>query len=332
MKLNYKDVLIPPKITNIDSRSKVQLESKKIFKFSRNNWQGIPIIASNMDYVGTFETAIELQKNNILTAISKYYSDSEWAKAISSGVDMNYSFITFGLENPNKILDKIHSIEDLTNQTFKMVMFDIANGYIIKYHNMINEIRKHRKDLILAAGNIVTKEGVKAISEAGADLVKIGIGSGSVCDTSTVTGIGYPQFSAVDECSNEAVNLGVKIIADGGITSSGDIVKSFVAGADFVMLGSLLAGHEQGGSPIKEINGKKHRQFYGMSSEQAMSNHESKKKSYRASEGSVKWIENKGDINRTIEEILGGLRSACTYLNVSNLDGINKDIDYITVK
>ena len=163
-------------------------------------------------------------------------------------------------------------------------------------------------------------------------MVKIGIGSGSVCDTSTVTGIGYPQFSAVYECSDEAVNLGVKIIADGGIRSSGDIVKSFVAGADFVMLGSLLAGHEQGGSPLKEINGKKHRQYYGMSSEQAMSIHEGKKKSYRASEGSVKWIEDKGDVNRTIEEILGGLRSACTYLNVSNIDGINKDIDYITIK
>ena len=332
MKLNYKDVLIPPKITNIDSRAKIVLESKKNFKFSRNNWEGIPVIASNMDYVGTFETSIELQKNKILTAISKYYSDSEWVQAIVSGVDINYSFITFGLEDPSKILDKIHSIEDLTNQRFKFVMFDIANGYIIKYHNMINEIRKQRKDLILAAGNVVTKEGVKAISEAGADLVKIGIGSGSVCDTSTVTGIGYPQFSAVEECSNEAVNLGVKIIADGGIRSSGDIVKSFVAGADFVMIGSLLAGHEQGGSPIKEINEIKHRLYYGMSSEQAMSNHEGKKKSYRASEGSFKWIEDKGDINRTIEEILGGLRSACTYLDVSNIDGINKGIDYITVK
>ena len=127
MKLNYKDVLIPPKITNIDSRSKVNLESKKKFKFSRNNWEGIPVIASNMDYVGTFETAIDLQKHKILTAISKYYSDSEWVKAIASGVDINYSFITFGLENPNKILEKIHSIEDLTNQTFKLVMFDIAN-------------------------------------------------------------------------------------------------------------------------------------------------------------------------------------------------------------
>ena len=178
MKLNYKDVLIPPKITNIDSRAKIVLESKKNFKFSRNNWEGIPVIASNMDYVGTFETSIELQKNKILTAISKYYSDSEWVQAIVSGVDINYSFITFGLEDPSKILDKIHSIEDLTNQTFKFVMFDIANGYIIKYHNMINEIRKQRKDLILAAGNVVTKEGVKAISEPGADLVRIGIGVG----------------------------------------------------------------------------------------------------------------------------------------------------------
>ena len=128
MKLNYKDVLIPPKITNIDSRSKVNLESNKKFKFSRNNWEGIPVIASNMDYVGTFETAKDLQKNKILTAISKYYSDSEWVEAIASGVDINYSFITFGLENPNNILDKIYSIEDLTNQTFKFVMFDIANG------------------------------------------------------------------------------------------------------------------------------------------------------------------------------------------------------------
>ena len=319
VKLDFKDVLITPKRSALASRSEVNLERN--FKFrSGNIWSGIPIIAANMDGVGTFEMDAELNKHKMMVALTKHYSEFDLINHFSERLFS--SVYSLGISQSD--LEKFDAVYDSVAPI--RVCIDVANGYTQAFVTFIKNFREKYPHVILMAGNVVTPEMTEELILAGVDVVKVGIGPGSVCTTRKMTGIGYPQLSAIIECADAAHGLRGHIIADGGCTVPGDIVKAFAAGADFVMLGSMLAGHKEGGAIAFGDN-----KFYGMSSDTAMDLHNGGVANYRASEGKTVEIPYRGDVARTLQDILGGLRSACTYVGASELKELSKRTTFVRV-
>ncbi|MEC8713130.1 MAG: GMP reductase [Chloroflexota bacterium] len=328
-KLDFDDVLIRPKRSTLSSRRLVDLNRKFEFRHSNETWEGIPVIAANMDTTGTFEIAESLKKEKMLTAIHKFYSLDQWAKAInSSQIDLEHCAVTFGVEEAENAEEFFDYLEKNNLNKPKFICLDVANGYTELFLDLVKKIRS-KFDNPLIAGNVVTGEMTEALILAGADIVKIGIGPGSVCTTRTVTGVGYPQLSAIIECADAAHGLRGHVISDGGCSKPGDVAKAFGAGADFVMLGGLFAGHEESGGELIEKDGKKYKQFYGMSSDTAMERYYGDIKNYRASEGETIALEYKGPIDKTIQQILGGLRSAATYVGAKDIKNLPKCTTFI---
>jgi GMP reductase len=326
VKLDYKDVLITPKRSTIESRSKVTL--RRHYKFRNGGeWFGVPIIAANMDGVGTFEMDIALGRHNCMTALTKHYSDID---LISHFEKKLYSSI-YSLGISDADLAKFDNVYTIVSNKHIKVCIDVANGYTQQFVDFIQRFRERYRHVILMAGNVVTPEMTEELILSGVDVVKVGIGPGSVCTTRKLTGIGYPQLSAVIECADAAHGLKGHIIADGGCTAPGDVVKAFAAGADFVMLGGMLAGHDEGGGEIIMKGDKSYRKFYGMSSTTAMNKHNGGVANYRASEGKTVEIPYKGPVDDTIKEIFGGMRSACTYVGASELKELSKRTSFIRV-
>lgn len=328
-KLNFKDVLIVPKSSKINSRKDVVLDTKILFPASGINWTGVPIMASNMDNVGTFEMGFALQNFHMTNAVSKFYNKDAWVKSISNGLDLEFNFITFGLQEISEIDEIISYILQKTNKNIKTIVFDIPNGYIEKFSKIISEARKEFPKLGIIAGNVVTSEGVRLLMDSGADGVKVGIGSGGVCDTTETTGIGYPQLSAAIDCSLEVKKYNGFIVSDGGVKIPGDISKAFAAGSGFVMLGSLLAAHKESMAPIIRKDNKNFRELYGMSSTQAMTKHYGGVADYRTSEGKSILVEDRGPVKNTLNKILGAMRSTCTYINAKNIGEIHENSSFI---
>lgn len=322
-KLDYADVLIRPKRSELLSRQDVNLE--RAFKFSNNktSWTGIPIIAANMDGVGTFSMMKSLSKEKLLTALHKHYPLEEY-----SAMDKEYTFLTLGVKDVCK--KKLEEFIDKYGEP-KLLLVDAANGYTDRFVNFVKLARAMSPASIIMAGNVVTREMTEELIFAGADIVKIGIGSGAVCTTRLVAGVGYPQFSAVVECAEMAHKVGSLICADGGCRNPGDVAKAFGAGADFVMLGSMFSGHKEGEQNIVEIDGKRFVEHYGSSSKDAMDKHNGGKASYKTAEGKKILVPYRGDVGRTVEEILGGLRSACTYVGAHNLEELSGKTDFVLV-
>ena len=319
VKLDFKDVLITPKRSALASRSEVNLERN--FKFrSGNIWSGIPIIAANMDGVGTFEMDAELSKHKMMVALTKHYGEFDLINHFSERLFS--SVYSLGISQSD--LEKFDAVYDSVAPI--RVCIDVANGYTQAFVTFIKNFREKYPHVILMAGNVVTPEMTEELILAGVDVVKVGIGPGSVCTTRKMTGIGYPQLSAIIECADAAHGLRGHIIADGGCSVPGDIVKAFAAGADFVMLGSMLAGHKEGGATAFGDN-----KFYGMSSDTAMDLHNGGVANYRASEGKTVEIPYRGDVARTLQDILGGLRSACTYVGASELKELSKRTTFVRV-
>ncbi|MCF8392104.1 MAG: GMP reductase, partial [Bacteroidales bacterium] len=266
LKLGFKDVMIRPKRSTLKSRAQVSLEREFKFLHSTAVWNGIPIMAANMDTVGTFEMAVALSKQKLFTTIHKHYSVKEWAdfcKIAPLGIE---NFIAISTGTGDKEAKKLAAI--INNQPLlKFICIDVANGYSEHFTDYVRETRNKYPDKVIIAGNVVTGEMVEELLLSGADIVKVGIGPGSVCTTRIKTGVGYPQLSAIIECADAAHGLGGQIISDGGCVTPGDVAKAFGAGADFVMLGGMLAGHTESGGDLNEENGKKYKEFYGMSSE-----------------------------------------------------------------
>tara|TARA_Y100001963_G_scaffold27764_1_gene37767 strand:+ start:411 stop:1385 length:975 start_codon:yes stop_codon:yes gene_type:complete len=309
VKLDFSDVLIRPKRSTLRSRKNANLERTFRFKNSNQSWTGVPIIAANMDHTGTWPMNKALVEFGMLTAICKFYHYIPLKNAIKTiGLDANLDEIEYDL---------------------KWICLDVANGYTERFMNFVKKMRQHEatKNSIIIAGNVCTPEATEEIILAGADIVKIGIGPGSVCTTRKITGVGFPQLSATIECADAAHGLGGHIITDGGCQVPGDIAKSFGAGADFVMLGGMFAGHDECEGEVED--GKM--SFYGMSSEDAQLKHYGKKASHRASEGKKVYIEHKGSVRTTVEEILGGLRSACTYAGAKTLKDLPKCTTFVKV-
>jgi len=330
MKLGFKDVMIRPKRSTLKSRSHVSLERDFKFLHSTTTWTGVPIMAANMDTVGTFEMAKALAEDKLFTAIHKHYSVQEWNSFLRDLVPEMYNYIAISTGTGKDDSKKIAEIFE-ANPLLKFICIDVANGYSEHFVNFVQQTRKQYPDKVIIAGNVVTGEMVEELLLAGADIIKVGIGPGSVCTTRVKTGVGYPQLSAIIECADAAHGLGGQIISDGGCKTPGDVAKAFGAGADFVMLGGMLAGHTESGGELIEINGEKFKQFYGMSSATAMEKHVGGVAEYRASEGKTVQVPFRGAVEVTLKDILGGLRSACTYVGASRLKELTKRTTFIRV-
>ncbi len=360
IKLDYKDVLIRPKRSTLKSRSQVKLNRKFQFRHydhdiatplpDEYHYEGIPIMASNMDGVGTMRMADKLAEGEMFTCLVKTYS-AEYLIEYFNGADLDGD----GLERTENVAmsigtsdsdyNKLLQVKKEVEHKLKYVCIDIANGYSDHFAAHVRKVRTEFPDLVIIAGNVVTREMTEELILAGADIVKVGIGPGSVCTTRIQTGVGYPQLSAVIECADAAHGLGGHIIADGGCTCPGDVAKAFAAGADFVMLGGMLAGHDEGGGEVIDrayktgeihydngdevVEAKQFVQFYGMSSESANDKHFGGLKNYRSSEGRTVLVPYRGEVARTVQEVLGGVRSTCTYAGAMKLKQLAKCTTFI---
>ncbi|MFK5890029.1 MAG: GMP reductase [Flavobacteriaceae bacterium] len=330
IKLGFKDVMIRPKRSTLKSRAEVSLNREFKFLNSKKDWSGIPVMAANMDTVGTFDMALTLSKKQLFTAVHKHYTNTEWKTFFKKAPKNIEEYIAVSTGTGKNDASKLASIFEI-NPKLKFICIDVANGYSEHFVNFVSKTRKQYPDKVIIAGNVVTGEMVEELILAGADIVKVGIGPGSVCTTRVKTGVGYPQLSAIIECADAAHGLGGQIISDGGCTIPGDIAKAFGAGADFVMLGGMLAGHDESGGAFVERDGQTFKKFYGMSSATAMGKHSGGVAEYRSSEGKTVEVLYKGKVERTLQDILGGLRSACTYVGAQRLKELTKRTTFIRV-
>ena len=331
VKLNFDDVLMEPKRSTLSSRRDVDMTRKFTFRNSGKVMNFTPIFASNMDGVGTFSMAKVLQKHQMMTVITKSTTVEQWREAVGTGLRLQSVSVCTGT---NKIWDpEAADYKNMQNvlssfPDVKMITVDVANAYHQNFVDFIKMVRDDYPDKVIVAGNVVTPEMVEELIINGADMVKIGIGPGSVCTTRTMTGIGVPQFSAIVECADAANGVDGHIMADGGCVWPGDIAKAFGGGAHAVMIGGMLAGHDESEQPV--VDGKV--EFYGMSSDRAREKHGKRKDGYRGNEG--RWISlpHRGPVQPTVEDILGGVRSAATYIGARRLKDMPKCATFVRVE
>ena len=363
LKLDYKDVLIRPKRSTLSSRRHVDLDIRYTYKNytpaydvlsgkeTLGNFYGTPIMAANMDGVGTFDMADELAAESMMTCLVKTYSTEELINFFGDEVEnfgTRTQYVAMSIGTGHEDLKKLEKVVESVGDKLKYVCMDIANGYSEHFAGTVLMVRNRFPALVIIAGNVVTADQTQELILNGADIVKVGIGPGSVCTTRIQTGVGYPQLSAVMECADAAHGLGGHIIADGGCTCPGDVAKAFAAGADFVMLGGMLAGHDEGGGQVitkiyetgevvklgdgfydSVYKEKQFVQFYGMSSDAANTKHFGGLKDYRSSEGREVLVPYRGSVGITIQDLTGGLRSTCTYAGALKLKQLSKCTTFV---
>lgn len=322
VKLDFTDVLIRPKRSTLTSRKEVELERTFTFPHAEGSWTGIPIIAANMDGVGTLSMHKAFTPMRMLVALHKHYEEDAYLT-----VNDDYAFVTIGIKDR----DEERIMHLIAKKTPRLICIDVANGYTERFVSFVAKVRSLAPKSIIMAGNVVTGEMTEELILSGADIVKVGIGSGAVCTTRAKTGVGYPQLSAIIECADAAHGLGGYVCADGGCTNPGDVAKAFGAGADFVMLGGMLAAHMESELDIIQKDGKQFIEYYGSSSRRAMDKHSGGVANYRAAEGKEVLLPFRGNVVDTIEEILGGLRSSCTYVGARRLKELPKRTTFIRV-
>ena len=339
IQLDYCDVLLRPKRSTLASRSEVDVEREYTFKWCPNPLKGTGVIAANMATTGTFEIAKEMQKLHLFTALHKHYTAQEIIAFLTENKDNRFLFVSSGVSDAD--FEKLTQV--MNTGLIQNICVDVANGYSPYLINYIKKVRQAWPNSLIMAGNVVTGDMCEDLILNGADIVKVGIGPGSVCTTRKLTGVGRPQFSTVIECADAAHGVGGMICADGSCTVPGDVCKSFCAGADFVMLGGMLAGHAESGGEMCEkhfqtpqinfiddktcamaIETKQYKKFYGMSSEYAQEKHYGGMKKYRASEGKVVELPYRGPVEHTLLNLLGGMRSCMTYIGAKRLKDMPK--------
>ncbi len=351
-KLDYKDVLIRPKRSTLGSRKDVDLFRNFSFRNyqaseAQPHYRGIPIMASNMDGVGTFTLADKLAELGLFTCLVKNYTEQELVEYFNADKSTRTENVAYSTGITQQDFEKFETVYKSVRERLKYVCVDVANGYSERFSDFIKQLRDAYPAIVIIAGNVVTGEMTEELILSGADIVKVGIGPGSVCTTRIQTGVGFPQLSAVIECADSAHGLGGHIIADGGCTCPGDLSKAFAAGADYVMLGGMLAGHDEGGGEIITryyktgevektdsgwediIEQRKYVQFYGMSSKAANEKHFGGLKEYRSSEGRDILVPYRGEIKNTIQDLLGGIRSTCTYAGSKKLKWLSKCTTFV---
>ena len=329
LKLDFKDVLIRPKRSTLTSRSEVDISRDFVFLHSKKAYSGIPIVAANMDATGTLEMAQALARHKLSVALHKHYGDDELSEFFAKPPAGGSTFYSMGITAPD--FEKFRRVMDKTEGRIENVCVDVANGYTKAFISFIHKLRAGYPDITIMAGNVVTGEMTEELILDGVDIVKVGIGPGSVCTTRKMAGVGYPQLSAIIECADAAHGLRGLICADGGCTSPGDIAKAFGAGADFVMLGGMLAGHDECGTDFVDVDGVRKMRFYGMSSREAMNKYSGGVAGYRASEGKEVLLDCRGPVENTLQDILGGVRSACTYVGARSLKELSKRTTFVRV-
>ena len=369
LKLDYKDVLIRPKRSTLGSRKEVDLErgytwrnwqpedmSMEQIRPDTRHWRGIPIMAANMDGVGTMEMADQLATAGMFTCLVKTYSVKELVEYFDTDMYERTNYVAMSIGITDSDHAKFRDVYEQADGNLKYVCIDVANGYSNRFRDFVKNFRELYPHIVIIAGNVVTGEMTEELILSGADIVKVGIGPGSVCTTRIQTGVGYPQLSAVIECADAAHGLGGHIIADGGCTTPGDVAKAFAGGADFVMLGGMLAGHDEGGGDVitkyyktgewvkneQDLDGvtqsitwedgierKQFVTFYGMSSKAANEKHFGGLKEYRSSEGREVLVPYRGPVGHTVQNILGGIRSACTYAGAKRLKHLSKCATFV---
>ena len=348
LKLDFDDVLIKPKRSTLATRSGVGIERAYNYLHADTRELTVPIIAANMDTTGTFamsEALADFERMGMQTALHKHYSLAELTKYYRSGWRLN-TWFTIGIKEDD--VRKLHAVNEAIlfydnkislrcELGIDKICIDVANGYQKVFVDHVKRIRDEFPHAVIMAGNVCTPEMVSELLISGcADIVKVGIGPGSVCATRRITGCGYPQLSAIIECADAAHGIGGHICADGGCREAGDVVKAFAAGADFVMLGGMLAGTDECEGEWEHIGNeewgtrkKKSLKFYGMSSETAMIKHSGGMGSYRASEGIVKSVPYKGPVETVLREVAGGIRSACAYVGAPTLKDLPKCATFV---
>lgn len=336
IKLDFKDVLIRPKRSTLASRQEVDVTRQYRFRWSKHEFDGVPVIAANMDGVGTMAMAETFKdmEQGMTVALHKHYPVNDLLDFYEKNGSKNIWYSLGVSEKDEEKLDEfLASNLHKSGKGIDKICIDVANGYSERFVDFIKRVRAKVPEAVIMAGNVVTGEMVEQLILNGADVVKVGIGPGSVCTTRKMTGVGYPQLSAIIECADAAHGLGGHICSDGGCTVPGDLAKAFGAGADFVMLGGMFAGHDQCEGTVQDDpeTGKKYVTFYGMSSATAMDKHAGGVAEYRASEGKTVRIPYRGDVQDTVRDILGGIRSACTYVGATRLKELSKRTTFVRV-
>jgi GMP reductase len=354
-KLDFDDVLIRPKRSTLNSRSEVCIQREFKFKYSPRKLLAVPIMVANMDTVGTFSMAKSLSKYQAITCLHKHYKINEYVAFYTdpSIVNKNLVFYSIGTgqKDIEKLIDVFNQIKKYNFET-PNICLDVANGYTEQFVKTAAHIRKLFPESVIMAGNVVTPEMTEELIIHGkVDIVKVGIGSGSVCTTRLKTGVGYPQLSAVMECADAAHGLGGHICSDGGCKVVGDVCKAFGGNSDFIMLGSMFAGVEecegewqyeyltsmgfwQPLNPQYATECQKRKvslQYYGMSSENAMNKHHNGVAKYRTAEGKCAIVPYKGTAEEILQDIYGGIRSACTYIGANKIKDFGKKTTFIQV-
>ncbi len=330
-KLDFRDVLIRPKRSTLGSRSEVDVTRSFRFAHTGREWTGFPLIAANMDVVGTMQMARALHKHGAMVALHKHYEAQELIAFFRSPDSAN-SFYSLGTTQADH--DKLKAVH--AQAPIDKICLDVANGYTEKFVDTVKATREAFPDAAIMAGNVVTGDMTEALLLAGADIVKVGIGPGSVCTTRKMTGVGYPQLSAIIECADAAHGLKGLVCGDGGLTVPGDVAKAYGGGADFVMMGGMLAGHDECEGEIRyeERGGERvpvAMTFYGMSSDTAMKRYAGGVAKYRASEGKTVEVPYRGPVEATMQDIMGGVRSAMTYIGAVRLKEMSKRTTFIMV-
>lgn len=347
IKLDFDDVLIRPKRSEMGSRADVELS--RTFKMLNSGVEltGIGIISSNMDTTGTIAMCEALSKFGMFTCLHKFYPEETLINFFNDNPTSQYAFYTLGITDEN--INKLKVVSSLCN--INKICLDIANGYTKFFVEKVRQVRKLFPKAVIMAGNVATPDMVQELLISGeADIIKVGIGPGKVCETRKVTGVGYYQLSAVIECADAAHGLGGHICSDGGCSTPGDICKAFGGGGDFVMLGGMFAGHdecegewEEEYAWEKQANGvpalgpslpkrKTYLKFYGMSSKEAMDKYYGGIAPHRAAEGKCIKVPYKGPVKDTVQQILGGIRSACTYIGANKLKDFSKCTTFVRCK
>jgi GMP reductase len=330
-KLDFRDVLLRPKRSTLGSRANVDLVREHRFRHAPLRRPSVPIVASNMDTVGTFEMATALARHRMHCALHKHHRIDDLVAFFSEANRESHQYAFYSLGILDSDLAKFDAVRKRTGGAIEWVCIDVANGYTEAFVDFVKRFRDRNRDVVMMAGNVVTADMTEALILAGVDIVKVGIGPGSVCTTRRMTGVGYPQLSAIIECADAAHGLGGHICGDGGCTVPGDVAKAFGGGADLVMLGGMLAAHDESGGEIVERDGRRYRAFYGMSSAEAMEKYAGGVARYRASEGKSVLLEARGPVDATVQEVLGGLRSACTYVGARKLKDLSRCTTFVRV-
>lgn len=335
IKLDYSDVLLRPKRSTLTSRKEVVLERSFRFYHSPKLWTGIPIMTANMATCGTFEMARALAPQKLITTFHKYYTVAEYKEFFQSFHNPDYVVYTLGIREEDIAKLKEMIAADLL-KNFSFICIDVPNGYLEIFLQTIRLIRSLAPEHIIIAGNIVTNEMTEQIILSGADIVKIGIGPGSACTTRRMTGVGYPQLSAVIECADAAHGISNDqgcglVIADGGQQYPSCVAKAFCAGADFNMCGSLFSGFTESAGELIEKDGKQYKEYFGSASNKALIDFYGKKEAHRASEGRYVLMPYKGHIENFIQELFGSLRSTGTYIGARTLKEFSKRATFIRV-